>query len=383
MQIARAALVLCETWSRTPRSRSGRAVRLSWRGFRSARLMDSLPALMQGQQAGYHTDRRDTRRLLPRPLRRWGLRRGWRWLFAETGGAGPERPRSVGGQVSPLGGTRAGVGAADVAARGNAYTNGVARAALVVGGPGNRQGRGWRGVYLPGGRDAWQHHPLHRNPGSFPKQIFALLAPVLTAVGYSDRGTRAGPGQARVRAVVARHVLRAVLPSWCWRTCSGRMRPALQVMDEVLGLLSEFSHCWFWPWVGPRVERTLSRPVGERNGSSNIRLGTPATQGWAVSVPPAGNPPLAARWSSTSCSSAGKQSHVPGRDGGRRRGGPFGSAGRSCWPRSKARFDCLSPEVRRVLRATSLYGDKFFHSRGLGPGLLGEASRGRAAVTEE
>jgi len=40
----------------------------------------------------------------------------------------------------------------------------------------------------------------------------------------------------------------------------------------------------------------------------------------------------------------------------------------------EARFDCLSPEVRRVLRAASLYGDKFFSAEAL-VAVLGEASR--------
>jgi len=39
----------------------------------------------------------------------------------------------------------------------------------------------------------------------------------------------------------------------------------------------------------------------------------------------------------------------------------------------EARFDCLSPEVRRVLRAASLYGDKFFSAEAL-VAVLGEAS---------
>jgi hypothetical protein len=39
----------------------------------------------------------------------------------------------------------------------------------------------------------------------------------------------------------------------------------------------------------------------------------------------------------------------------------------------EARFDCLSPEVRRVLRAASLYGDKFFSAEAL-VAVLGDAS---------
>ena len=40
----------------------------------------------------------------------------------------------------------------------------------------------------------------------------------------------------------------------------------------------------------------------------------------------------------------------------------------------EARFDCLSPEVRRVLRGASLYGDKSFSAEAL-VAVLGEASR--------
>ena len=100
MQIARAALVLRDMEPDVKIAiGSGRAAFMA--RVPVGRLMDSLPALMQGQQAGTVRIDETTRRLLPARFV-VGDADGAALLFAETGGAGPERPRSVGGQASPL-----------------------------------------------------------------------------------------------------------------------------------------------------------------------------------------------------------------------------------------------------------------------------------------
>jgi len=154
-------------------------------------------------------------------------------------------------------------------------------------------------------------------PWFVPKQI-SRCSPRATAVGIPTAGREPAPGQARVRAVVCSACVRAVLPSWCWRTCSGRMRPACRSWMRCWAS-SRISHCWFWPWVGSEVEERFPGLWGERM-VEYIRLAPLPRKAGQCLVPPCGTP-RCRPMSSTSCSSAGKAIHVPGRDGGRRRGG--------------------------------------------------------------
>jgi hypothetical protein len=364
MQIARAALVLRDM---EPDAKiaigAGRAAFMA--RLPVGRLMDSLPALMQNQPAGTVRMDETTRRLLPARFV-VGDADGGALLFAETGGAGPERPRSVGGQVIPLVGRERELDLL-MSLREECVRERVARAALVIGGAGTGKTRLAREFIsltgeLPGN--------IVRCTGTLvrPESDFALLASLLAAAGIPTAGREAaevkrgfvqwlrGKGSASAPVVV--------LEDLQWADAA-----SVQVMDEVLGLFSdqpllvlalgrpEVEERFPGLWGERMVEYIRLAPLPRKAGQSVLRLRTPPLTAEAEHF-------VLERWEGNPMFLEEMADAI--------------AAGRAGVPdvvlaAVEARFDCLSPEVRRVLRAASLYGDKFFSAEAL-VAVLGDAS---------
>ena len=365
VQVARAALELRDI---EPDAKiaigSGRAAFLA--RVPVGRLMDSLPALMQGQQAGTVRIDETTRRLLPGRFV-VGDVDGVALLFAETGGAGPERPRSVGGQVSPLVGRERELGLL-MSLREECVRERVARAALVIGGSGTGKTRLAREFFSQTGEPPGN---IIRCTGTLvrPESDFALLAPLLATAGIPSAGREA--------TEVKREFVQ-----WLRGKCTGGPpilvledlqwadMPSVQIMDEALGLFSD-QPLLVLALGRPEVEELFPGLWGERMVET-IRL-APLPRKAGLSLLRMRNFPLPAevehfvldRWEGNPMFLEEMADAI--------------AAGRPGVPdvvlaAVEARFDCLLPEVRRVLRAASLYGDKFFSAEAL-VAVLGEASQ--------
>ena len=246
--------------------------------------MDSLPALMQSQQAGTIRVDQTTRRLLPGRFV-VGDADGVALLFAEAGGAGPERPHSVGGQVSPLVGRERELELL-MSLRQECLRERVARAALVVGGSGIGKTRLAR-EFLAVAAEPPEN--IIRCTGTLvrPESDFGLLAPLLAAAGIPTAGTRGGRGQARFRALAARqehrrcshHCVGGFAVGGCGqRAGHGRgSGPFFGSAAAGVGLGSAGSGGMF------------SRLVGRAHGRVHP-AGSPATQGGAKFAAHAGSP---------------------------------------------------------------------------------------------
>jgi hypothetical protein len=365
MQIARAALVLRDT---EPDAKiaigSGRAAFMA--RVPVGRLMDSLPALMQGQQAGTVRIDETTRRLLPARFV-VGDADGGALLFAEAGGSGPERPRMVGGQVTPLVGRERELDLL-MSLREECVRERVARAALVMGVSGIGKTRLVREFFsltreLPGN--------IIRCTGTLVRSEsdFALLGPLLAAVGIQTSGREAVE-------------VKQDLAQWLRGKCAGGApivaledlqwadAASVQVMDEVLGLLSdqpllvlalgrpEVEEHFPGLWGERMVETIRLAPLSRKAGQSLLRMQLPP-------LTPDAEHFVLERWEGNPMFLEEMVDAI--------------AAGHPGVPdvvlaSVEARFDCLSPEVRRVLRGASLYGDKSFSAEAL-VAVLGEASR--------
>jgi hypothetical protein len=330
------------------------------------RLMDSLPALMQGQPAGTIRVDQTTRRLLPGRFV-VGDADGLALLFAEAGGAGPERPHSVGGQVSPLVGRERELELL-MSLRQECLRERVARAALVVGGSGigkTRLAREFLAV------TAEPPENIIRCTGTLvrPESDFALLAPLLAAAGIPTGGRQAAEvKQDFVHWLHAKSTAGApiiVLEDLQWADAA-----SVQVMDEVLGHFSdqpllvlalgrpEVEECFPGLWGERMVEYIRLAALPRKAGQSLLRM-------WVPPLPAEAEHFVLDRWEGNPMFLEEMADAL--------------ATGRTGVPdvvlaAVEARFDCLSPEVRRVLRAASLYGDKFFSTEAL-VAVLGEASR--------
>jgi predicted ATPase len=145
---------------------------------------------------------------------------------------------------------------------------------------------------------------------------------------------------------------------------------SVQVMDEVLGLFSdqpllvlalgrpEVEERFPGLWGERMVEYIRLAPLSRRAGQTLLRLRNPP-------VTAASEHFILERWEGNPMFLEEMAEAI--------------AAGRAGVPEVvlaavEARFDCLSPEVRRVLRGASLYGDKSFSADAL-VAVLGEASR--------
>ena len=365
MQIARAALVVRDM---EPDAKiaigSGRAAFMA--RVPVGRLMDSLPALMQNQQAGTIRVDETTRRLLPGRFV-VGTADGAALLFAEAGGAGPERPHSVGGQVGPVVGRERELDLL-MSLREECLRERVARAALVVGGAGMGKTRLAREFLALAGEPP---ENIIRCTGTLvrPESDFALRAPLLAAAGIQTGGREAAEMKRefvhwlRGKSTAGAPIM--VLEDLQWADAA-----SVQVMDEVLGHFSdqpllvlalgrpEVEERFPGLWGERMVEYIRLASLPRKAGQSMLRLRVPPLPAEAEHF-------VLERWEGNPMFLEEMADAL--------------AAGRSGVPdvvlaAVEARFDCLSPEARRVLRAASLYGDKFFSTEAL-VAVLGEASR--------
>jgi serine/threonine protein kinase len=390
MQMARAALVVRDM---EPDAKiaigSGRASFMA--RVPAGRLMDALPALMQGQTAGSIRIDENTRRLLPGRFV-VGDSDGVTLLFAEAGGAGPERPRSTSGQSGRLVGRERELDLL-LSLREECVRERMARAALVVGGAGIGKSRLAREFLSLSGESASN---IIRCTGTLgrPETDFASLGPVLAGAGIKDIGTLAGspcppamvrgeqssptpPATRRAAGDVKRDFVQwlqakcadgapiVVLEDLQWADAA-----SVQALDEALGLLAD-QPLFILALGRPEVEERFPGLWGERvvecvrlaalprrSGQSLLQLRTPPLTAEAEHF-------VLERWEGNPTFLEEMADAL--------------AAGRSGVPdvvlaAVEARFDCLLPEVRRVLRAASLFGDKFFSAESL-VAVLGEASR--------
>jgi hypothetical protein len=364
MQIARAALVLREM---EPDAKiaigSGRAAFMA--RVPVGRLMDSLPTLMQGQQPGTIRVDDTTRRLLPTRFV-VGDTDGAALLFAETGGAGPERPRSAGGQASPLIGRERELDLL-MSLREECVRERVAHAALVVGGSGIGKTRLAREFLSLAGEPPGN---IIRCTGTLarPETDFALLGSVLAAAGIQTAGRDLASVKRelvewlRGKASTCAPIM--VLEDLQWADAA-----SVRFMYEVLGLFSdqpllllalgrpEVEERFPGLWGDRMVEYIRLAPLPRKAGQNLLRLRVPQLRAEVEHF-------VLDRWEGNPMFLEEMADAI--------------AAGHSGVPdvvlaTVEARFDCLSPEVRRVLRAASLYGDKFFSAEAL-VAVLGEAS---------
>jgi predicted ATPase len=198
---------------------------------------------------------------------------------------------------------------------------------------------------------------------------FALLGPLLAAVGIQTSGREAVE-------------VKQDLAQWLRGKCAGGApivaledlqwadAASVQVMDEVLGLLSdqpllvlalgrpEVEEHFPGLWGERMVETIRLAPLSRKAGQSLLRMQLPP-------LTPDAEHFVLERWEGNPMFLEEMVDAI--------------AAGHPGVPdvvlaAVEARFDCLSPEVRRVLRGASLYGDKSFSAEAL-VAVLGEASR--------
>ena len=365
MQIARAALVLRDM---EPDAKiaigSGRAAFTA--RVLVGSLMDSLPALMQGQQVGSIRVDETTRRLLSN---RFVIEAadGVSLLVAEAGGVGAERPRRGGGQASPLLG-RARELDLLLLLRRECVRRRVARAALVVGEPGAGKTRLAREFFSLA---ADPPENTLRCTGSLVRREsdYALLGPLLAAAGIESAGREAAEVKRefvqwlRGKCTAGHPIM--VLEDLQWADPA-----SVQLLDDVLGLFSdqpllvlalgrpEVEERFAGLWAQGVVETIRLAALPQEAGQSLLRLRVPPLTAEAEQF-------VLDRWEGNPMFLEEMADAI--------------AAGHSGVPdvvlaAVEARLDCLSPEVRQVLRVASLYGDCAFSTDAL-LAVLGESAR--------
>jgi eukaryotic-like serine/threonine-protein kinase len=364
MQIARAALAIRE---KEPDAKiavgTGRAAFLA--RVPVGRLMDALPTLMKGQNPG--TIRLDgtTKRLLPARFV-IGESESVSLLFAEADGAGPERPRAPGVQVPPLVGRERELGML-MSLRETGLQEQTPRAAVIVGGLGSGKTRLAREFLSQLGEPP---ESILRCAGTLSRHEpgFPLLAPLFAAAGIVVDGRdladvrRSFVEWLRVRADEKPPIM--VIEDLQWADAG-----SVQLLEDVLRLLErpllilalarpeveeQFPGLWGDCVVETLRLSALSRKSGQTLLSQRLPELKPEVERFVLEHWE-GNPLFLEELAD---SLAAGHTHVP----------------EVVLAAVEARFDGLSPDVRRVLRAASLYGDKFFSAEAL-VAVLGEASR--------
>jgi hypothetical protein len=368
MQIARAALTLRDM---EPDAKiavgTGRASFMA--RIPVGRLMDSLPTLMQGQQAGTIRIDETTRRLLP-PRFVVGDTDGMAMLFAETGGAGPERPRMTGGHISPMVGRERELGMI-MSLRHESVQERAPRAALIVGGTGTGKSRLAREALSVAGEPPCNiirctgtmlRADVRAEPG------FPMLAPLLAAADIPTVGREAIDVKwdflhwLRTKSESGHLILVVEDLQWADKASVDMIDEVLHLLERPLLVLAlgrpEVEERFPGLWGDRRMECIRLASLTRKAGQTLLDLRAPPLAGEAERF-------ILERWEGNPMFLEEMADSL--------------AAGRSGVPEVvlaavESRFDCLSPEARRVLRAASLYGDKFFSTESL-VAVLGETSR--------
>ncbi len=364
VQIARAALAIRE---REPDAKiavgSGRAAFMA--RVPVGRLMDSLPTLMKGQNPGTIRLDETSKRLLP-PRFVVGESESVLLLFAETGGAGPERPRAHGGQVTPMVGRERELSIL-TSLRETALQEQAPRAALIVGGLGSGKTRLAREFLAQVGESP---ENIIRCTGTPSRHELGmpLLAPLFSMAGIAIEGREVADVRRDFLSWLGARAEKSppiiVIEDMQWADVASvqLLEDALRLLERPLLMLAlarpEVEEHFPGLWGDCAVEilrlPALSRRTGQTLLGQRASGLKPEAERFVLELWE-GNPLFL-------------EELVDGL-----------LAGRTNVPEVilaavEARFDILAPEVRRVLRAASLYGDKFFSAEAL-IAVLGEPSR--------
>lgn len=364
MQIARAALAIRE---KEPDAKialgSGRAAFMA--RVPVGRLMDALPTLMKGQNPGTIRLDETTKRLLP-PRFVVGESESVSLLFAETGGAGPERPRATAGQVTPMVGRERELGLL-MSLRDSGLQEQAPRAALVVGGLGSGKTRLAREFLAQLGEPP---ENIIRCTGALSRHAsgLPLLAPVLSVAGIAVDGREVADirrdflNWLRARADESPPIMVIEDLQWADGGSVQLLEDVLRLLDRPLLMVAlarpEVEEQFPGLWGDCVIETLRLSPLSRKSGQTLLGQRAPGLKPEAerfVLDHWEGNPLFLEEL--TDGLAAGR-THVP----------------EVILAAVEARFDVLPPEVRRVLRAASLYGDKFFSAEAL-IAVLGEPSR--------
>lgn len=330
------------------------------------RLMDELPALLEGQGEGTIAVDELTRRLLPARFV-VGASNGRSVLFAEVTRAGLDRPRTLNGRFSPFWGRERELETL-LSVYGEATEEPVARAVIVQGDPGSGKSRLAREFLASISESPTR---VFRCSGSLsrPGEGFPSLAPLLAAAGID--GDRRAPAE----------VERALINWMSDKTSQGAVvlvvddlqwaDPAsLRVLDELLRALTtrpflllglarpDVDDRYPGLWNGRAVEHLRLQPLAHKTGQALLGFWVPQYSAETERF-------VLDRWEGNPLFVEEIADAV--------------QAGRGTVPEVvlatvEARLDGMTSEARRVLRAATLFGDGVFSPDAL-LAVLGENSR--------
>ncbi len=330
------------------------------------RLMDRLPTLMQGQNAGTIRIDETTRRLLPPRFAMSGPH-GNLLLLDEAGPRTIERTREYDGRVSPfLGRDREMASLLSVFEE--CLDEGVARAVLLLGTPGS-------------GKTRLAREFLDRIPDLAPVVVrgagsllrverrYPTLAPVLAEARVEVQGKSSVHVESELAAWLDSRCrnggLLLLLEDLQWAD-----GPSLDMIDHVLHTLQgkpimvlgvgrdDVEDRFPGLWGARSVLRIRLRPLSEKLGTSLLRH-------WLPSAARGIDDFVLDRWE-------GNPHLLEELVAGCHAGGP--SVPDVVFALVEGRFESFEPDVRRVLRAASLFGEKPFGVESL-IALLGEPAR--------
>ena len=329
-------------------------------------LMDSLPILMEGQDAGSIRIDETTRRLLPTRFAAGGLP-GNLLLLDEARTPATEMPREPGSHTSPFLGRDREIASLQSVLE-ETRNEKVARSVLLLGPSGLGKSRLLREFLARISGDMPQ---VIRGAGSLLRidRRYPTLAPVLAAAGIDVQDTSSAHIEAALVAWMESRCTAAglllVLEDLQWADS-----PSLEMLDRVMHRLhdkplmvigvgrDDVEDRFPGLWSARSVQRLRLRPLPPKQGLNLLRFWLPSatrTREEFVLERWGGNP----QFLEEMAASASK--------------GTLGISD-AVYAVVEGRFEGIEPDVRQVLRAASLFGDKPFNVDSL-IALLGESAR--------
>jgi eukaryotic-like serine/threonine-protein kinase len=330
------------------------------------RLMDRLPTLMDGQEAGTIRIDETTRQILPARFQVEGSG-NMLFLVDEEREQSPENTREVRGRTSPFLGREREIGSL-LAVFEETRSERVSRPVLLLGPSGFGKSRLVR-EFFGNIQDDWPVIVQGRGSLLRTERRYPTLAPILASACIDVQGKSSAEVESELAAWIDSRCARAgaviVLEDLQWADA-----PSLELVDRVMHALrekpvmviglgrEEVEDRFPGLWGSRAVQRIRLRPLSHRQGVNLVRHWLPAvsrTTETFVLERWEGNPRfLEELAASTSDGSLG----VPD----------------SVYAIVEGRFEGIEPDARRVLRAASLYGEKHFSVESL-IALLGENAR--------
>lgn len=330
------------------------------------RLMDRLPTLMEDQDAGTIRIDATTRRLLPSRYTVGGVA-GWPLLLGETSATEIERPRQIGDRASPFLGRNRDV-ASLVSVFEEILHEKAARPVLIVAPPGLGKSRLLR-EFIRGIPDPAPTVVVGRGCLLRDERRYPALAPVLRAMGVDIQDKSSVHVENAFAAWLANHCngggLIFVLEDLQWAD-----GPSLDLIDRMLHLLrdkpimvvgvgrEDIEDKFPGLWGDRSVQRLRVRPLAHKHGAGLLRY-------WLPSISRKIEESVLDRWEGNprfleelAASAPSERLQIPD----------------AIYAAVEGRFEGLESDVRRVLRAASLFGEKPITTEAL-IALLGESAR--------